>query len=113
MADTDTLPAFTIDYRWTGRLARDTRRARGEDAPDTGDRTRGWVVTCRAQDGDVAFVAGKTGDLADVAARTLTALTDVHGAGILPRVRHTVAGSAAEFRAAVGADVQQRLAHAA
>lgn len=112
MADNDTLPTFTIDYRWTLHLARDTRAARGQDPTDNGDRTAGWVITCRDQTGATAFISGKTGTLEDVSARTVHTLTDAHGPAIAGRIRHTIAGSAAEFRDAVGAAVQQRLAHA-
>ncbi len=111
--DTDTLPTFTVDYRWSAALERDTRVATGREAPADGPRTAGWLITCREHGHGVAFVRGKTGTLADAAARALEVLTTAHGASVAARTRHTVAGSAAEFRAEVGAAVELQLAHAA
>ncbi|WIB65417.1 hypothetical protein [Curtobacterium sp. MCBD17_040] len=113
MGITDTLaPAFTIDYRWTVTLERDTRAARGESTPPSGTRTAGWVVTCRDQSGQVVFISGWKGDLGDVARRTVAALTDVHGPSVPGQVKHTVAGSAAEFRSLVGTTTELALAAA-
>jgi len=113
MVDAATPTTFTIDYRWTHRLARDTRAARGENIDDNGDRTAGWVITCRDDTGTVTFITGKTGSLADVANRTMAAFINSHGPTISSRVRHTVAGSTAEFRTHVGAAFELRLANAA
>jgi hypothetical protein len=107
--DTDTLPNFTVDYRWTPALERDTRVATGRDVPATSTRTPGWLITCREHGHGVAFVRGKTGTLADAAARAVEVLTAAHGPSVAGRTRHTVAGSTAEFRAEVGTATELRL----
>jgi hypothetical protein len=109
--DTDTLPAFTVDYRWSTALERDTRAATGRDMPPGSTRTAGWLITCREDGHGVAFVRGKTGTLADAAARAMDVLAATHGPAVARRIRHTVAGSAAEFRAEVGTAVELSLTH--
>lgn len=111
--DTDTLPNFTVDYRWSAALERDTRVATGRDVPVDSPRTPGWLITCREHGHGVAFVRGKTGTLADAAERAVEVLTAAHGPAVVGRTRHTVAGSAAEFRAEVGTAVELKLTHAA